>query len=67
MPRLTDSQIQNYVDTAFSRCPYCGERETTCEPLQPDGKTATADCFCKECGAEWQELWTLTTIIQEGD
>ena len=44
-------------------CPKCGSDHTKASPTDSNGKTATCEVECLDCGHFWVETYELKEII----
>jgi uncharacterized Zn finger protein len=58
MKNLTAEQ---YIEHGAMHCPNCGSLEISAEQARTEYTTAWASVECHECGAMWEDVYTLTT------
>lgn len=51
---------EEHVHLAGSKCPNCQSDHFNTSPLELDGMDVWQFCFCLDCGAKWQDNFTLT-------
>ena len=54
---LTDAE---YVATLGTNCPVCQSTRFDGGPVEIDGATASQEIWCMNCGASWNDTYTLT-------
>ena len=54
---LTDAE---YVATLGTNCPVCQSTRFDGAPVEIDGATASQEIWCMNCGASWNDTYTLT-------
>jgi len=62
---LTDAQKKKYVDSQGLNCPYCNDGDLEGGCMQGDGNWITMPVTCDNCNKTWQEIYTLTGILEE--
>ena len=65
MPKeITQAMVGEYIDNGGSRCPFCGgdRVEGDYYSFGYEGATVWQKVECEDCGEEWQDIYTLTTI-----
>jgi predicted RNA-binding Zn-ribbon protein involved in translation (DUF1610 family) len=56
-----DKKIKAYIENP-NHCPKCGSEEITAGDYDFDGRHARSEVVCDKCGAEWQDIYTLTEV-----
>jgi transcription elongation factor Elf1 len=51
---------QQHIDNGATQCPHCNSFDITGDHFNVDAGSAWQDVSCNECGAEWQDTYTLT-------
>lgn len=46
-----------------NKCPYCSSSEIEGEVNSSDGDKIYVDAECIDCGAVWEDIYTLTDVI----
>jgi len=64
MRALTKKEKAEYVDSGYSRCPYCGSEDITGHSPEIDGAGASQEVTCEVCSRGWFDLYVLTDIIE---
>jgi transcription elongation factor Elf1 len=59
---LTQAQVKAYLENSSS-CPFCGESDIEGSSVEIDSGGAWQNIDCNNCGAKWQDVYTLTDII----
>jgi DNA-directed RNA polymerase subunit RPC12/RpoP len=63
MPKTNQELWDTYKGHNGNACPKCGSTNiSSIDFVQADGMSAWQDIACRDCGAEWQDLYTLTGI-----
>jgi len=60
---LSDKAKQRYIETSGIDCPFCGSNYFDTSRVEIADGGASQDVQCKDCGASWTDLYTLTEII----
>lgn len=61
--KLTDEEVADYVRKQGVVCPFCTtEGEIEGDSIEIDGGYASQEVWCKACGAEWKDLYTLAGV-----
>lgn len=61
---LTQEQMDDYLANSV-RCPYCKDYDISAEgSLEFDEDVITRTIGCTRCGAQWDEVFTITGIIE---
>ena len=65
---ICDTQMpaykKKYLEKSGSLCPFCESSGLNSGPIQADGPVAWAEVECEDCGASWQDVWSLTDITE---
>lgn len=60
---FTKEQEQAYLDNGAVKCPKCGSDNIEANHWNNDGGlTATQECGCLNCDAEWLDVYNLVGI-----
>ena len=62
MTKLTDVQINNYIESGANICPYCEKHQLMEGQADFNAVTAWRNIACHFCGKEWTEAFELVTI-----
>lgn len=57
------STQQHYVATAGQLCPCCNSAEISGGPFTADSAIAWQEVTCSDCGAGWNDQYTLTGYV----
>jgi transcription elongation factor Elf1 len=60
--KMTAEQRQRYLDSKGIRCPHCGSTNLTGHNLEQFDDCAVQPISCDDCGADWQDIYTLTDV-----
>jgi len=63
MKTLSRKAKKEYIESSGAKCPFCESDNFDCGRPQIDAGGAGQDIMCKNCGASWTDLYTLTEII----
>lgn len=64
---LDEQMIKDYVDSRGSYCPYCKSKNIEGTGNRDyDDNWASNHIVCKDCGKEWDDIYTLTGIDEHG-
>ena len=58
---MTKKQKATYLRNP-TRCPLCGSDAITADCIEADAATAWSIVSCADCGASWQDIYTLTDV-----
>lgn len=61
MRKPKQKKVEEYIN-CDSTCPWCDSEDISSGDAQFDSSIAWRDVWCEECGAEWQDCYTLTHI-----
>ncbi len=65
---ICDTQMpaykKKYLEKSGSLCPFCESSGLNSGPIQADGPVAWAAVECEDCGASWQDVWSLIDITE---
>jgi len=67
---IPESKKQSlYVVAGGCKCPQCGSTNIDGEGVEIGEGTATQECGCNNCAAEWYDRYALTgySLIEEGE
>jgi hypothetical protein len=59
-----EPDVEAYVASEARACPFCGGRELMATPIERADCTGWAAVLCPDCGATWQEVWSLIDIVE---
>ena len=62
--KLTKEQQAEYIKSP-NTCPYCGSEEVDGGYFEQDDTFGWRDAACNICKRKWQDLFTLTGIVEE--
>jgi hypothetical protein len=61
---LTAEQKAAYLASGGTICPYCQSSRISAGELDSEGTGATQEVECKDCGAEWFDVFTLVDVLE---
>jgi hypothetical protein len=64
MNRLSEKEKALYVEKKGLACPHCGSERLSAGTKDADGEIITVDVSCDKCRADWQDVYTLTGIVE---
>jgi hypothetical protein len=67
---MTEEQRKKYLDLHGVQCPCCKSSNiTSLESPEADFGGAYQECECRDCGAQWQDIYDLIDVhvTKEGD
>ena len=62
MSNLTEEQKQEYINTSFTKCPFCKSDQTEGSSINIDSNSAWQKITCLHCDKQWNDIYTLTDI-----
>jgi len=57
--------IEEYLQNGGDICPECQAEDVTAKMMEVDGMTAWQPVYCKECGAEWTDVYELQSYEKD--
>lgn len=67
MTTLTKEQRDTYLAHGGQYCPVCGSSELDTGAFRADENYAWRSVGCENCGASWEDVYTLTFIAPTED
>lgn len=68
MSELTLEMKDKYIHAEDVICPWCGGENIESGHLEKnDDGTIVQDIYCKDCGKCWQDVYTLTDVVDDND
>ena len=61
---LNPQQKELYVLHDGTKCPYCESNEIEGSSMDVDGNTAWQKITCLGCDKEWNDIYTLTNLVE---
>ena len=62
MFEFTEKQKEKYISDNGLHCPYCGSANIRCKRLNQNRDYILMGVECEDCGKEWTEFYTLTSV-----
>jgi len=61
--------IKAYLNGGFGKCMFCHDDDITGGPVEIDGDCAWQPVTCSNCGATWNDLYSLSGVnnVEKGD
>jgi hypothetical protein len=56
---------KKYVKSQGSFCPYCDSTDLEGGSMNGDGNYIAMQVYCLNCKSKWQDIYTLTGILEE--
>jgi hypothetical protein len=56
------TKASQYVQSGGCKCPSCGSDDITGDSVEIDAGCAKQSVYCSECGAEWTDVYSLSSI-----
>jgi transcription elongation factor Elf1 len=63
---VNDKQKKDYLASGGTVCPECGSTNISAGPVDADGRIATSEVECLNCGHCWQDCYELTDVVAIG-
>lgn len=60
--QLTEEQKKRYMECRGNCCPACESSDISGGHVEINDGFAWQDVDCKACDAEWQDIYTLTSV-----
>ena len=64
---INERQTKKYVAEGGIKCPVCGDDRIEGSHIEIDAGGAWQEMTCTHCGEEWQDIYRLVDIFQNGD
>ena len=64
---ITKKQTKKYVAEGGIKCPVCGFEEIEGGSIEVDSGGAYQEMSCPNCYEEWQDVYRLVDVFQNGD
>lgn len=56
---------EEYVAVGGNECPYCGGTDLYGDSFDMERSTVSQKIFCHDCEAEWADVYTLTSYVEQ--
>lgn len=57
-----EEKAERYVRWEYTRCPICKSGDINGDQVEIDGNVAWQRVSCVDCGAVWEDVYTLTGV-----